>query len=444
MPTLVVVDIGTYCDTRLMDDAMSRIAIENDLVYVVDIKREIPLGRNGQQPVSYRFKTPSVVSGSSSKPNSNAKVDFPLFDPASNPITWGLTHPNQAMKAFKWVTKLKRLTKRAINENGASGMVMHYAATMLLWKLSPELLKSVPIFVIYHAPGLISQNVPWIFDPILKNPDFHLYESGTKYKKLCLKSWYSYYTKIAVFITVSMKPSQIRSKVAKLHHLQCWDEAATMPLIPGQKNLKIHQIGALYNERYANQEWYGDSKEPAWLAKFLVKPTILVSFGTFASSKELIQILPFILNSLETIGVQVLFHLTTSVINIVETPLRRVLKGWIPYEWAVPKCAAVIFTGSVCLQTVCAYNRVPMIFVPLLAEQFFWARNYEAMTGTPFIDYQSSSNAVSMNTIEAWLTHSGSAKTKAYLKSLSASMKRNDGVKRIAKVVKDVLNGSKE
>jgi hypothetical protein len=34
------------------------------------------------------------------------------------------------------------------------------------------------------------------------------------------------------------------------------------------------------------------------------------------------------------------------------------------------------------------YNATPMLFMPLLNEQFFWAKNYQKRTGIPFIDHR--------------------------------------------------------
>jgi UDP:flavonoid glycosyltransferase YjiC (YdhE family) len=85
---------------------------------------------------------------------------------------------------------------------------------------------------------------------------------------------------------------------------------------------------------------------------------------------------------------------------------------------------------------VCIYNKTPMIFVPLLAEQFFWARNYEAMTGTPFVHYQSADHRIVANLLRAWLVERTSPMTTAYLRECGKSMRLNDGSKRVGEIVR--------
>ena len=433
MSRLVVVDIGTFCDARLMDDVLSGVSKTFDLVYVVDEKRKLPKGSK-----SYRLKTPGMITGSSSE------IDLPFFDKANDLAIWGLYNPIKALSAFTWVNTLKTLTEKAVRENNAQGLILHYGASMLIWKLDPELLNSIPVYIIYHAPGLINRTIPWIFDPIMKDPNFNLYKQGNGYKKICLESWYSYYTKIAANIIVELDYTSIKSKIAHLNHILCWDPKVTKKLEINQKEFdKVYQIGNIYNKKYFQKKWYSinrSDKKNDKLEKWIDEgPTVFMSFGTFCSNVELMKILPNLLNFLEKTGVRVLFHLTTSEFNIRESNLRKVHKGWLPYEWVVPKCSAVIFTGSVCLQSICIFNKKPMIFVPLLAEQFFWAKNYKAMTGTPYISYLDSEvdNIVDMENAHKACE---SSSTKKYLNCACNSMKKNNGVKKLTEIIKKSIS----
>jgi hypothetical protein len=46
----------------------------------------------------------------------------------------------------------------------------------------------------------------------------------------------------------------------------------------------------------------------------------------------------------------------------------------------------VIFTGSMCLQLECIKTGTPMLFVPYLTEQYFWAKNYKATHNREYLD----------------------------------------------------------
>ena len=63
----------------------------------------------------------------------------------------------------------------------------------------------------------------------------------------------------------------------------------------------------------------------------------------------------------------------------------HVYRGFVSYDDVVQTVDLVAFTGSMCLQLKCLISRVPMIFVPLLTEQYFWAKNYKHFTGMPYI-----------------------------------------------------------
>lgn len=93
--------------------------------------------------------------------------------------------------------------------------------------------------------------------------------------------------------------------------------------------------------------------------------------------------------------------------------------GYIPYTKMIPKSKLVIFTGSACLLNTCYLYKTPMYFVPVLAEQYFWAKNYHYFTGTSF------------DTIE----FEASQRTKDYLNKVSASMKTYDAARNLLGVI---------
>jgi UDP:flavonoid glycosyltransferase YjiC (YdhE family) len=281
---------------------------------------------------------------------------------------------------------------------------------------------------------------------MLKDSTFELYSKDKAYKSACMASWYAYYTKLNMNIATTITAKEVRAKLGgKVQHLFCWDKAVTRSIEPAFKaSLNVHQPGTLYTPRYAAKAWYSpekSSKAPAALLKWLKDaPTLLVSFGSYSASQALQVAQPLMLRVLDEFGIRVLYHATNAeaAAAVENTPHRRVHQGWLPYEWAVPRCAAVLFTGSVCLQSVCAYNATPMIFCPLLAEQFFWARNYQAMTGTPYVSYMGPEADVVTALLRAWFEKDG-ARTRAYLTRCAKSIKRHDGSKRVADIIVSVV-----
>jgi hypothetical protein len=432
-----------------MDDSLRHMHNSHDIIYVVDAKRVLPDAARLHES-SYRFNTPTNVTGTSI---SSADIDIGIMDSEHSALIWGLMNPFTSYAAYTWVMQMTQLVINAVNEHAPVGIVLHYAATMLLWQLPASILDKLPVFIIYHAPGLISHDIPWVFDSLIKEPTFTLYEKTKDYNDKCLRTWYSYYNKITMQVLTPLTPQTLRSKLRKIHHVFCWDKSVTQPIKSAYKDLHIYQPGALYTDNYARARWYNNAKKtrasnapnaPNALKKWLsVKaPTILVSFGSYSATSTIKHIQQFVLNALNQCGVRVLYHATTeaSATNLVESASLKIHHGWLPYEWIVPKCDAVVFTGSVCLQSICAYNATPMIFIPLLSEQFFWAHNYYAMTGTPFINYKNTDNDAVINTMRAWLIESKSARTQKYLKICANNMKAHDGSIGVASIIKQIVS----
>ena len=112
-----------------------------------------------------------------------------------------------------------------------------------------------------------------------------------------------------------------------------------------------------------------------------------------------------------------------------------VINGYIPYEYVVPRCKLVVFTGSVCLQNICMYHSTPMLFVPVLNEQFFWARNYKHHTGIDYIDFQKPPSPTrAANVLTAAM------KPNTYLLRVQESMRKrgNNAAANIAGLLRDV------
>ena len=429
---LLVIDMGTFCDNRLMDDALRHSYADYDMVYVTDKKRKLP--KHTDEAMVYRFETPTDVTGTSA--SADADIELDILDSQRSTIGWGLYNPYKAYHAYTWVSTMASLVADALRDHAPQGIVIHYAATMLLWWI--DVLDKYKVFIIYHAPGLISRDVPWVFDRAMKDHAFTLYGTGPAYRAQCTASWHAYYNKLAM---TTLTPIQLRAKLARIHHIMCWDPAVTRPIRPAFSGMHVYQPGALYTPRYASKKWYSPGKATGnkALATWLkAAPTVLITFGSYSAAHAMTRLLPLMLRTLEECGTRVLYHNVTST-TISETPLRKVHQGWLPYEWAVPRCAAVIFTGSVCLQTVCAFNAIPMIYVPLLSEQFFWARNYQAMTGTSYVKYTSPDEVVVTDLLKAWLIDAHQSRTRDYLKKCAASMRKNDGSVAVSKVLKAVL-----
>jgi len=102
------------------------------------------------------------------------------------------------------------------------------------------------------------------------------------------------------------------------------------------------------------------------------------------------------------------------------SPFFHVHAGFVPYSDLIPHSALVCFTGSMCLQLICLHNAVPIVFVPLLTEQFFWAKNYEHFTGVPYVDSKSVSCVG--KTVRAVVSQGKQKRIAEYLRRVKKSL----------------------
>jgi len=66
-----------------------------------------------------------------------------------------------------------------------------------------------------------------------------------------------------------------------------------------------------------------------------------------------------------------------------------VVTGFLPYYRVVVRADVIITSGSYCIANTCMSEGKPLIYCPILNEQFFWAKNYQHQTGVPYLDIRS-------------------------------------------------------
>jgi len=436
-PKLLAIDMGTFCDFKFMENSIVKLTNKFDIVYVTDKKRNLPSWVSAR----YDFLTPDDVT---------SNIHLNILDHQQQILSWIISNPYRATSQYLWTRHMSKLVEKACKEHEISGILLHWTVIFLLWFLNPKILEQ-PLFVLYYGPALINKKSPYIFDHTLKNPSFELYTKSKDYDVLIRKTWEVSYNKLSYGIVKNM--FDLRRDLGKVQHVLCYDREITPVFEPSFPShfVKIHTLGSIYNEKPLDaKRWYNPKKSserspPESLTTFmkLKSPMVMMSFGSYSTNDLLFTLLPFIVKAVIDCGFKILFHSPTEskkLIGILEPYSNIYLQeGWLPYEWAVPHCGFVIFTGSVCLQTICLYNQCPMIFVPLLAEQFFWARNYQYMTGTshtsstagiqtggvPFVSYIEPPSTQIPNLIRALLGEFPGV--HSYLARVAASMRKYDG-----------------
>ncbi len=376
---VLAIDLGTFCDNKLMESALREVKRKYKVVYLTDEGHKL----KDTAYIKEGFTTPDFFTQDPHTRVANSSKGF---------WSWMVTHPGDTYRAYKWAMQIREKINAVIAKYEPKCILILYPALSVVWLFEqpPE----IPIYVLYYAPGIVSRDIPWLFDSRLRDPDFRLYkpskenvESGVEY--LCRISSHSF------------RSADTEEVFRSLHHVFCWDDALVPQLKLGYRGLHIHKAGALLSD--GTQKKVVRAGNP--VLRDLVaknKNIVFVSFGSYGGSDLLKPQLERLLHALHEFCIAhdhaVVFHNGSGLIPPELTTAIHAVDGYVPYEYIVPKSKLVIFTGSVCLQNISFFYGVPMVFFPVLIEQFYWAKNYEHHTGVPYIDYQAAALPEPFNT----------------------------------------------
>lgn len=417
---LLVFTTGTFCDGTLSASLLHALQ-PYDIIYVTD-EKIAPRDASLVPPRQIRtYSTPSFIL-----------VDPALgaADPQRNPVTWALTHPMQARQVYDWLKMIGRLMVEMEEKHKPDAVLVHFSLlASLMWADrevkaggTKSLLGSVPHVVIYFNPGIPNATIPWLFDSRLRDPGFRLYDP--KDAQAIRESWEIVLGRMSMqggtFDSGADEARGMACALRDMHHVLCWDPEVIKPLAALVPGLRTELVGTLpswprpdkspeqipaivrsfvkkWSTRRGDNEGNKNSKKKTDERQGKGGGVAFISFGSFGGVPKLRAIAMDLASRLvQDRNMTVIFHDTAP--SSATTKARHtteelddaipflVYQGHIPYDAIVPRSSLVVFTGSMCLQTVCLRNRTPMVFVPTLTEQYFWAKNYERFTGMPYID----------------------------------------------------------
>jgi hypothetical protein len=413
--SILVVNVGTFCDRALMDAATLPLAQGNAarLIYLTDAKHH-PVHAH----TVAHFHTPSHIT---------KDVHQRAANTSKSVLGWGVRHPVDAVSTLLWVQRLQRSIKTLIRKHKPRAVMAHYGALPALLRVSHDLLfdgRAAPalgVFVLYFAPGVPNATVPWVFDARLKKG------TPAAHAKVARASWE---TALARMQPGGGGVGAALCTLRRMTHVLCWDAQMMPPLQPLYRGLDIVQVGSLHDATGARGPSPPSLKLPPG------RRLALISFGSYAVRATRSMVGALLRGLLRHVDAVVLHDTSEGALGaeVKEEWASRVLvvTGWLPYTWIVPRVHLVVFTGSLCLQSTCLWHRVPMVFVPVLAEQYFWAHNYQARTGVPFV------RPGAFGGVDAALRAalvSKRAAVDAYLEAVAASMRAHRGARALKKLV---------
>lgn len=372
---ILAIDLGTYCDHVLMDNAILELGKKYQIVYLTDKTHNLP-----ENYIKESFETPSFFLNDPKIELANTRKNFSIF---------AIKNINKLLISYKWSNFIKKKIHELLNKYTFKSICILYPALGLLWLFDKV---NIPIYIFYYAPGILCKNIPWLFNSILKTRDYKLYNKSLyEYNS---NSTLKYLKRISI---LSKRKETIHQVLQSVNHIICWDKNTLPNILPYYKDINILYAGSLINLESLNKKnWIVNDKITNFIKKY--NKIIFISFGSYGTSNLLKNILKLLLNYLNDYCIKnnygVIYHNGGDINN---TDNLLIINGFIQYEYIVPKSKLVIFTGSVCLQNICIYNCIPMLFLPLLNEQFYWAKNYQYYTNRNYIDYRSNSIKVNLD-----------------------------------------------
>jgi hypothetical protein len=401
-PSMLAIELGTDCDNRMLLNSIYYLRKKYQVICLTDEKNKLP-----SDVIKYTYKTPAFFL---------EDANLELADPSESIIYWAITNPTKAYDAAKWTNTMRDKVIEIIKKHAdIKALIILYPAFPVLIQIPENIIASLEVFVLYYAPAFPNKEIPWIFDSKIKSTDFKLFKKDPKHTE----STFAYFKRIALFSGQSL--DDVINKFSLVHNIIAWDTLSVHKITPSIKEMHVNTIGAII-------DWPENTKKlPVNIDCISNKKQIIfVTFGSYTKHKYIKDNISILLSDLEIYckknqDTHVIYHNGNYNSDYVTS-----FTGYIPYQKIVPKCKLVIFTGSLCLQNICLYHKTPMLFVPLLTEQYFWAKNYTYHTGIKLYDFKKFIN------IDKILT---SVKVAKYLKTVSNHMLSYDSRKKILDII---------
>ena len=369
----------------------------------------------------------------------DANSNFVKLSDVSNPNVPKISRAHLSTLAL--MLSIRHIVHKHLETATVDAVVFHYPALVFHLALKPAQLLSIPVFVIYVAPAFPSVNLPWIFSGLLTDPSFKIYA-----KQYASRNESEHHLLLQNLSAWRKKDFLQTALLNHFHVLAAWDIHMTAPINSG---ISFKHVGSVLDKSKLTESRCSAKTMHInnTLYRFITSGRLwYCSLGSF--TVDLLTVLPSLVQAARLHDLRILFHDTRKVVQthpqlqvMVDTcPDLTVTSEYLSHEWIVPRAHCVLTTGSVCLANICYYFKKPMIFLPILNEQFFWAKNYKYFTGVPPIILSSPKPVAEQFKLALNLTLGKySSRVSQYLATVSSSMQQVDGITNISNIVKATL-----
>lgn len=373
MPSIGILSFGTFADFKITNLLIKELLNKNYKVYHL-----------------------TSVSNNQILSHSNQLVerfDISSYLDISNPDTVNQEiSVYNAMKNIRFLFYLNVIFKPLINSfwYKCDKLFIYFSGLFLCSMLDPEFIESKKISILWSSPCYPSLELPWIFSKEKVNE----YSIGShKYHKNNYTSTISVYK---IFSYISFSYDKIINIIKVADNYTGWCNKIFPCPHPAFKEIKIIKCGALinkvnvsfpFNNKVVNDFMFGKN------CKY-----VYISFGSYIY-KEICII--HLISQLISKNYKIIYHGKCKFKN-------KILKGiypnhenilfhdsFIPHEWIIPRVNIVVTSGSLGMVSLANLHGIPLIYMPILGEQLFWAKVYQYETMQKYITKDTSKSIIS-------------------------------------------------
>jgi UDP:flavonoid glycosyltransferase YjiC (YdhE family) len=196
----------------------------------------------------------------------------------------------------------------------------------------------------------------------------------------------------------------------------------------------VHVTGYWFLDRPAGWE------PPAELLHFLESgpPPVYVGFGSMLIPKAE-RTTEVILQALELSNQRAILHSGWAGLGKKDLPDRVLRVDYVPHEWLFPRVAAVVHHGGAGTTAAAFRAGVPAIAIPVIFDQYFWARRItELRAGPAFIP----NGKLTAQRLAAAITAAVSdQEVRARAAAIGQAIRAEDGIKTAVEVINRLFAG---
>jgi hypothetical protein len=162
-PVLLVMDVGTFCDHRLMNTAILKLREQYRLVYLTDKSHKLP---EEITRITYTFPT-SVLDNA-------GEMTTAFTSGWYHALMYLMVHPSITRESVVSLVDVSRLLVRTIRVHKPARILAHCGNLQHI--VASRCYRTIPTSILYFAPGMLpNTSVPFVFHDALTARDLRVH-----------------------------------------------------------------------------------------------------------------------------------------------------------------------------------------------------------------------------------------------------------------------------